>query len=110
MRTSFAIGFLLCLVVLAFARHVSVVIISLYALVSFASFYIYLLDKQSAQRHGRRVSEVILFILAFCGGWPGSLMAQELFRHKTQKLSFQFLFWLAVALNVGILSTISRLY
>lgn len=33
------------------------------------------------------------------GGWPGALFAQERFRHKTRKATFQAVFWLTVALN-----------
>lgn len=30
-------------------------------------------------------------------------MAQQVFRHKTRKVSYQFVFWLAVLVNVGAL-------
>ncbi|WP_147463771.1 DUF1294 domain-containing protein, partial [Pseudomonas amygdali] len=30
------------------------------------------------------------------GGWPGALLAQQVFRHKTRKVSFQIVFWLIV--------------
>jgi len=33
------------------------------------------------------------------GGWPGALLAQQLFRHKTRKLSYQLLFWAIVLLH-----------
>jgi uncharacterized membrane protein YsdA (DUF1294 family) len=33
-------------------------------------------------------------------GWPGGLLAQNQFRHKTIKSSFQSVFWLTVFLNV----------
>ena len=36
-------------------------------------------------------------------GWPGALMAQQVFRHKTRKGSYQFVFWLAVLANLGAL-------
>ncbi|MFP5341147.1 MAG: DUF1294 domain-containing protein, partial [Gammaproteobacteria bacterium] len=40
---------------------------------------------------------VAFFELA--GGWPGALVAQQVFRHKTRKLSYQLTFWLIVVLH-----------
>ncbi|MCE7524423.1 DUF1294 domain-containing protein [Alloalcanivorax xenomutans] len=37
------------------------------------------------------------------GGWPGALLAQRVFRHKTRKTSFQVVFYLVVAANLGAL-------
>ena len=41
-------------------------------------------------------------MLALLGGWPGAFLAQRYFRHKTQKVSFQIVSWLIVALHVGL--------
>ncbi len=30
------------------------------------------------------------------GGWPGALIAQQAFRHKTRKVSLQVVFWAIV--------------
>lgn len=70
---------------------------------SVVTFMAYGLDKRRAVDDGRRVSERTLQILAFLGGWPGALLGQRHFRHKTKKLSFLIVFWLVVALNVSIL-------
>lgn len=61
-------------------------------------------DKMQAQAGGWRTRENTLHTLALLGGWPGGLLAMRLFRHKTRKLSFQLLFWLAVIANVYVLS------
>lgn len=33
------------------------------------------------------------------GGWPGALIAQQKFRHKTRKVSFQVVFWAIVLVH-----------
>ncbi len=69
-------------------------------LVSIAAFVAYGLDKHYAQANKWRISEKTLQWLAALGGWPGGLVAQQVFRHKTQKLRFRVVFWLIVALHV----------
>jgi uncharacterized membrane protein YsdA (DUF1294 family) len=38
-----------------------------------------------------------LHLVELLGGWPGALVAQQCFRHKTRKLSYQMVVWLIVA-------------
>ena len=47
--------------------------------------------------------ENTLHLLALLGGWPGALVAQAQFRHKTRKVSFRAVFWLTVAVNLAAL-------
>lgn len=69
---------------------------------SVIAFTAYYFDKRAA-RHGRwRIEERTLHILALFGGWPGALLAQQRFRHKTRKQSFQLTFWITVVLNVAL--------
>lgn len=75
----------------------------LYALVSMATFALYGLDKQAARRGAWRTAEARLHFFELCGGWPGALLAQRVFRHKTRKASFQVAFYLAVIANVAAL-------
>ena len=75
----------------------------LYLAASAASIVVYAVDK-SAARDGRwRVSESTLHLLAIVGGWPGALLAQQVFRHKSRKPSFQAAFLLTVVLNCAFL-------
>jgi len=68
---------------------------------SFLAIVLYRLDKSAARRGDRRTPELTLQTCALLGGWPGALIAQQWFRHKSSKRSFQIKFWLMVALNIG---------
>lgn len=75
-----------------------------YAGLSLLSFLMYMKDKHAARNAMWRTPEHTLHFLDLFGGWPGGLIAQQKFRHKTAKRSFQFIFWLSVLGNlVGIL-------
>ena len=66
---------------------------------SLVTFFAYWSDKRSAQGGKWRISESTLHILEFAGGWPGALLGQRRYRHKTSKLSFQVVFWLIILLH-----------
>jgi uncharacterized membrane protein YsdA (DUF1294 family)/cold shock CspA family protein len=72
-----------------------------YIVTSIAAFYVYKLDKEAAQVSARRTSEAGLIVLGLIGGWPGALIAQHRFRHKTKKIAFRVEYWLSVLLNVA---------
>ncbi|MBB5863388.1 DUF1294 domain-containing protein [Xanthomonas sp. 3058] len=57
-------------------------------------------DKRAAQRGRQRTPEATLHLIALLGGWPGALLAQQLFRHKSSKATFQLRFWITVVLNI----------
>ena len=56
-------------------------------------------DKHQASNGGWRVSEQTLCNTAMMGGWMGGLLAMQLFRHKTQKKSFQKKYLAAIGTN-----------
>ena len=64
----------------------------------------YRLYKSAAERNVWRTSETMLHVMALIGGWPGALVAQQAFRHKSRKLSFRLAFWTTVALNCAALT------
>lgn len=72
-----------------------------YGVASIACFIGYALDKRAAEHKQWRVSETILLMVGLVGGWPGAIVAQELFRHKTKKVYFRTLFWMSVAINMA---------
>lgn len=77
--------------------------VGFYALMSVLSLSLYGLDKRASVRGGWRTPEARLHLVELLGGWPGALLAQWVFRHKTRKTSFQVVFYLAVAANLGAL-------
>ena len=71
-----------------------------YAVVSAITYVYYGQDKANAESGKWRVPESTLQGLSLLGGWPGALIAQQRYRHKTAKASFQSTFWTMVVLNV----------
>ena len=74
-----------------------------YALMSLIAFALYGLDKRAARRQSWRGPEARLHLVELLGGWPGALLAQRTFRHKTRKTPFRVAFFLAVAANLAAL-------
>ena len=74
----------------------------LYAGASVLCFVLYGVDKAAARAGRDRISESTLLSLGFVGGWPGAIVAQQVFRHKTSKRGFRVRFRVSVAVNVAI--------
>lgn len=75
-------------------------------IMSMVTFITYWLDKRKAKREGWRIPERTLHTLALFGGWPGALLGQNMFRHKTQKGSFRVVFWLVLLLHISLVAAI----
>jgi uncharacterized membrane protein YsdA (DUF1294 family) len=73
----------------------------LFSLIAFGAMFI---DKYKAGSGGRRVPEVALHTLELLGGWPGSMLGQRTFRHKTRKITYQVVFWVIAAVHVALLA------
>ena len=78
-------------------------------LASLVSFVLYGFDKRRARLDGERVPEKRLHALALLGGWPGAMLGQRLFRHKTVKTRFRIVFWLTVACHLATVSGVGWL-
>jgi uncharacterized membrane protein YsdA (DUF1294 family) len=89
-----------------FADQLPLVLLLLCAAASVCAFIAYALDKSAARNNRWRVPERALHILALMGGWPGALAAQQLFRHKSRKRSFQLVFWATVFVHCGLVAWI----
>jgi len=85
----------------AYLAKTPLLIVPFYIVISLVTFIVYAVDKSAAQKGNWRTQESTLHFLSIAGGWPGALMAQQLFRHKSKKQSFRFVFWVTVLVNVG---------
>lgn len=100
-RYGIAGGFLLLVVAAAVLGLLPQVVAAAYLLGSLVSFVLYAFDKSAAGTRRQRTPENTLHAIDVLGGWPGALAAQQKFRHKTVKSSFQVMFWITVVLNLA---------
>lgn len=94
-------AFLFIAIALSLATHMSPAWIAVYGVASIACYIGYAVDKRAAEQKKWRISETVLLLLGLVGGWPGALIAQEVLRHKTKKVTFRTLFWMSVAVNMA---------
>ncbi len=95
-------AFALAYVLAALLRGVPAWAHLLYAGASLLCFTLYAVDKAAARAGRERISESMLLSLGTVGGWPGAIVAQQVFRHKTARRSFRVRFWVSVAANVAV--------
>jgi uncharacterized membrane protein YsdA (DUF1294 family)/cold shock CspA family protein len=72
----------------------------LYPVMSVITFTLYADDKSRAKQKRWRVSEQTLHLSEFMGGWLGGFVAQSKLRHKSSKVSYQFVFWPIVIIHI----------
>jgi len=72
----------------------------IYIVLGLATFIMYIVDKNRAIKQQWRIPEFTLHMLELSGGWVGGLLAQQYFRHKNKKLSYQLIFWSIVGIHV----------
>lgn len=100
---AFAVFFLALVTGAVVAGKLPLAVLTLYLAASAVAFVAYARDKSAAKNDGWRTPESTLHIFGLVGGWPGGLVAQRVFRHKSKKQSFQVAFWITVALNCSAL-------
>ncbi|EJL21183.1 DUF1294 domain-containing protein [Novosphingobium sp. AP12] len=74
-----------------------------------ATFLAFAIDKARARRHGRRIAERTLLMLALVGGSPGAYAGRRAFRHKTRKQPFVGRLHAIAALQVAGIGTAAYL-
>ena len=99
-RVPIALGFLAAVSVGVALGRLPMILAAAYVLLSLIAYVMYCVDKAAASRGYRRTPETTLHFVDLLGGWPGGLVAQHQFRHKTVKASFQSTFWLTVLVNL----------
>ncbi len=91
-----------------FYQHLNPLLSYLIA-INISTFLLYGYDKLISAGETLRVPEWNLHALAILGGSPAGLSAQKFFHHKTIKGSFQLVYWIIVALQVGLLMWIEKI-
>ncbi|RUO49640.1 DUF1294 domain-containing protein [Pseudidiomarina donghaiensis] len=96
-----AVAYIAVIAYLGLLGYLPVQLWLIFTFVSVIAYVFYALDKKAALNNKRRTPEDWLQFLALMGGWPGALIAQQQFRHKTRKTSFRVVFYLAVLINIA---------
>ncbi|MDV0593560.1 MULTISPECIES: DUF1294 domain-containing protein [unclassified Enterobacter] len=73
-------------------------------LINVLTMVMYGADKMAARKGMRRVPEATLLVFGVTGGWPGAILGQQLFRHKTQKQPFKTYFIISVFVSIAVMA------
>lgn len=73
-------------------------------LINVLTMIMYGADKMAARKGMRRVPEATLLVFGVTGGWPGAILGQQLFRHKTQKQPFKTYFFISVIVSITVMA------
>lgn len=106
----FAVTFIAAIIFLVVTGRLSWLALPVYVSMSLLTFTTYAFDKSAAMNRRWRASEQSLHVMSLLGGWPGALIAQRMFHHKSKKASFQTTFWLIVALHCAAAASIATGY
>lgn len=100
-RAAIGAAALLAIMGIAAVGRIPVFVAGTYVALALVSYLMYFFDKMAAERGAHRTPENTLHLFDLLGGWPGALIAQQQFRHKTIKQPFQAIFWATVAVNLA---------
>lgn len=71
-----------------------------YWILSLLTMFLYGLDKANAAMRKWRVPELYFHLLELLGGWPGALVAQNDFRHKTRQSAYLWILRGIIAIHL----------
>ncbi|MDY0416860.1 DUF1294 domain-containing protein [Enterobacter sp. 170198] len=77
-----------------------------FLLINVLTMSMYGADKMAARKGLRRVPEATLLVFGATGGWPGAIVGQQLFRHKTQKQPFKTYFFISVVASTAVMAAV----
>ena len=77
-------------------------VLGFYVALNLVVLFLFMADKHKAKKNQRRISERTLLLVGFLGGGIGGLLAQRLFRHKTQKGYFTITYVLAIIVHIAL--------
>ena len=92
--------FAIALIIMVIFNKIMGVEIVFYTALSILTFVAFGVDKYKAKYNKLRVPESTLHIYSLFGGWPGALVGQRLFRHKTLKQPFKKRLHISIFLNL----------
>lgn len=95
----FALAFAVLIVGLSVLGFLHWKVTIFYVVLNVITWFLYMFDKEAARKAEQRRPESTLHLLSLIGGWPGALLAQRMFRHKSSKRSFQKTYWATVVLH-----------
>lgn len=99
-----------CYLLLIFAAFGSLLatnpVVMWFLLINVLTMIMYGADKMAARKGMRRVPESTLLVFGVTGGWPGAIVGQQLFRHKTQKQPFKTYFFISVVTSIAIMAAL----
>jgi uncharacterized membrane protein YsdA (DUF1294 family)/cold shock CspA family protein len=103
----FAASFIAAVVTLTTFGKLHWLVPLVYVVASLLTFCAYAFDKSAAMNRRWRTREDDLHKLSLFGGWPGALVAQRLFHHKSKKISFQAMFWFIVVVHLAAVAALA---
>jgi uncharacterized membrane protein YsdA (DUF1294 family)/cold shock CspA family protein len=81
--------------------HVPLWVAGLYGVASLGCFAVHAIDRQAAARGRWRVAEPVLLLMGLAGGWPGTIVAQQLLHLQGIRPAYRALFWVSVVANLA---------
>ena len=99
-----SLSYLPLLAICTLLGYLDIGILVLVLMVNCLTFILYFIDKVKAVQQKWRIQEKTLHILAVLGGWPTAFLAQEKFRHKTQKQTFRDTYFITIVVNILIMA------
>lgn len=67
--------------------------------INILNFILFTLDKQKAKKRQWRIAESWLFFISLIGGSLGGLLAMNIMKHKTSKISFAIVMPILMIVN-----------